>query len=131
MEISVVSIILLAILNLLPSTAKKFKLQTPDKQSVVFEKLNDGLWYAPKADGEMFDGIGLKDGKLVDKKGIIIMEESYFMQKNEPIRWKEVDLIQDRDMKIKIDRKKKGFIISAGEAKDIKDLRQVFKVKYW
>ncbi len=126
MAINVLSIILLAILHLLPNTAKQFTVQTPDKQAITFEKRSDGFWYAAKSQGQMFEGIQLKEGSLMTKTGDILVNAADMMRNGKAIAWKEVDVVAEAGSFIKVLHKKKGCEISIGDSKQ----KQVFKAKW-
>lgn len=131
MAIDLLSIILLAILNLLPNSATQFTVQRPEGDKIMFEKRNDGFWYAPKAQGGLYEGIQLKEGNLVSKTGETIVNEGDIQINNKPIKWKEVELISEGNSFIKVVRKAKGCEIVMGSTEENgKQSQQVFKTKW-
>lgn len=128
MEINILSVILLAILHVLPNSVKHFTVQTPDKQMVEFERKDDGFWYAPKAQGEMFNGIEAKGGKLLSKTGEVILDEKYLFEKTSPVRWKEVTLIQEGNSSMQIVKKKNSITIHLNDSNRDKSTAKTFKI---
>lgn len=131
MVIDFLAFILLAILNLLPNSATQFTVQRPEGNKIMFEKRSDGFWYAPKAQGGLYEGIQLKGGNLVSKTGETIIEGSNMQVNNKPINWKEVELISEGNSFIKVARKAKGCEIAIGNVEENgKQSQQVFKTKW-